>query len=71
MTRPRRVVIAAAVAAVAATTCVGAYAAYRATVTNTGNSFAAGTVILSQYVLYEMPPTTATPSGWKLSCIEL
>ena len=47
MIRPRRVVIAAAVAAVAAATCVGAYAAYRATVTNTGNSFAAGTVVLS------------------------
>lgn len=47
MIRPWRVVIAAAVAAVAAATCVGAYGAYRATVTNTGNSFAAGTVVLS------------------------
>ena len=47
MTRRRRVAVGVAVAVLAAVTCVGAYAAFAAATSNSGNSYAAGTVALS------------------------
>jgi hypothetical protein len=62
------------VAAGAGGACMGAYAAYRATVANSGNTFAAGSVALSDNdsgTAMFTSLTAASPSDSETSCIKV
>jgi hypothetical protein len=70
----RRVLVLGAVAAVAAVVCVGAYATYRATVANGGNSFGAGSVALSDNdagTALFTTLTSASPGDSQTNCIRV
>jgi len=70
----RRVGVVAAVAVGAAAVAVGAYAAFRATMLNTGNSFAAGSVALSDNDAGSALFTTLTsvsPGDSQTNCIRV
>ena len=70
----RRGLVLAGVAAAAAVVCVGAYAGYRAALANSGNSFAAGSVALSDNDAGSALFTTltsASPGDSQTNCIRV
>jgi hypothetical protein len=74
VTIPRRALIVCLAACAAAVACVGAYAAFRAITTNSGNSFAAGSVALSDNDSGTAMFTTlgsAKPTDSETSCIKV
>ena len=75
MRRPRRIALFGALAVVvAAGACAGAYAAFRATVANSGDSYAAGSVTLSDNdsgTAMFTTLTSAAPTDSETSCIKV
>ena len=74
MTVPRRALIVFLATGAAAVACVGAYAAFRAVLANSGNSYAAGSVALSDNDSATAMFTTlgsAKPTDAETSCIKV